>query len=385
MKKALCLMAAALMLTVSTAAFAQDVEDPYPYEGKDFYYQEIPQPRASYIPDGTPILGMIEYAGASNFDSEAFVNSEYGKLSSTYLRTNYAGYTDGDMDENLLAYWAELGVTKEQYGGETEDTADNYYVYTPSDMDTSKTYPLMIVSHGGGSNCFAVEGMGFINMIPEEQFILATAEDTSVENLYKMYQEVVAAYPVDVTRVYASGTSMGGMASVNIAVAYPELIAAIAPNDILPSVSGEQEQLDKLSELRMPMQFNTGLADKYHPYPVASTGALGGLEGYNTLLEVCGFEEYTVTQEESAALVSDSLNIIEHYTGLKFPSTEIVNYENNRMYRNAFTDENGVVMLSINVVENKPHMFVGYDAINAWNFVKQFSRDPQTGALSVIE
>lgn len=42
-------------------------------------------------------------------------------------------------------------------------------------------------------------------------------------------------------------------------------------------------------------------------------------------------------------------------------------------------------MLSINVVENKPHMFVGYDAINAWNFVKQFSRDPQTGALSVIE
>lgn len=379
MKKMISMLLAVLMLAVSAAAWAQEVEDPYPYEGKDFYYQEIPQPRASYIPDGTPILGMLEYAGSSDFDGDAFVNSEYGKLSSVWLRSNYAGY-EGDMDEDLLAYWAGLGVTKAQYGGDTEDTADNYYVYTPADMDADKAYPLFIVSHGGGSNCFAVEGMGFINMIPEEQFILATAEDTSVENLYRMYQEVVAAYPVDVTRVYAAGTSMGGMASVNLAVAYPELIAAIAPNDIAPAISGEQEQLDKLSELGMPMQFNTGLADKYDPYPIATDR----LEGYNTLLEVCGFGDYTVTAEESAALVNGSLNIIEHYTGLKFPNTEIVNYENNRMYRNTFTDENGVAMLSINVVENKPHMFVGYDAINAWDFVKQFSRNTETGELGII-
>ena len=91
-----------------------------------------------------------------------------------------------------------------------------------------------------------------------------------------------------------------------------------------------------------------------------------------------------MTAEESAALVNGSLNIIEHYTGLKFPNTEIVNYENNRMYRNTFTDENGVAMLSINVVENKPHMFVGYDAINAWDFVKQFSRNTETGELGII-
>lgn len=28
-------------------------------------------------------------------------------------------------------------------------------------------------------------------------------------------------------------------------------------------------------------------------------------------------------------------------------------------------------------------MFTGYDARNAWDFMKQFSRDPETGALKV--
>ena len=72
MKKMISMLLAVLMLAVSAAAWAQEVEDPYPYEGKDFYYQEIPQPRASYIPDGTPILGMLEYAGSSDFDGDAF-------------------------------------------------------------------------------------------------------------------------------------------------------------------------------------------------------------------------------------------------------------------------------------------------------------------------
>ncbi len=36
-------------------------------------------------------------------------------------------------------------------------------------------------------------------------------------------------------------------------------------------------------------------------------------------------------------------------------------------------------------MENKPHMFVGYDAQNAWNFLKGFARDMETGKLIVLE
>ena len=374
MKKTFSLLLALLMLLSAASALAAAPN--YDYPTKDFFSQPIPEPKAPYIPDGTPIISMLEYLGATNFDSTAFINSEYGEATSIALLTTYSGYL-GDMDENLIAYWKEQGVIKEGFNLDNEDTADNYYVYTPADLEEGALYPLLIVSHGGGSNCFAVEGMGYINMIPEEKFILATAEDVGVENLYAMYEAVKEAYPVDKTRVYATGTSMGGMASVNIAVAYPELIAAIAPNDIGPSLNVSEEQLARLKELVVPMNFTTGLADKYYPFPVSS------VSGYNGLLTAFGFEEYAMTDEESQKLVVESMNIVEHATGIRFPNVRPVNYINNRLYVADFANADGVVVLRINVVENKPHMIVGYDARNAWDFMKQFRRDLETGALIV--
>ena len=297
-------------------------------------------------------------------------------MTSRALLTTYSGYL-GDMDENLIAYWREQGVVKEGFNLDNEDITDNFYVYTPVDMEADQLYPLLIVSHGGGSDCFSVEGMGYINMIPDEKFILATAENTKVENLFVMYNTVTEAYPVDKTRVYATGTSAGGMASVSLAASYPELIAAIAPNDIGPSLNVSEEQLARLKELVVPMNFTTGLADKYYPFPVSS------VNGYNTLLAAFGFEEYVMTNEESQKLVAESMDIMEHATGLRFPSVRPVNYINNRLYMADFANTDGVVVLRINVVENKPHMIVGYDARNAWDFMKQFSRELETGALKV--
>lgn len=367
------LLVCCMALTCVQIGFA---EDAYEYPTMGFYQQEIPQPRAAYIPDGTPIINMLNYLGASNFDATAFIASTYGELSSQWLVPTYSGYTS-DMDEALLAFWADKGVKKEGFGLENDAVEDNYYVYTPANMDPNGAYPLVIVSHGGGSNCFAVEGMGFIHMIPEEQFILATAEDTSVENLYAMYEYVVANYPVDLTRVYASGTSMGGIASINFAAAYPKLVAAIAPNDISVSVNLTDEQVASLQETLVPMNFTTGLADKYHPYPISS------VDGYNRLLSVFGMDDYAMTAEESKALVADSLNIVEHVTGLRLPDVKAVNFINNRLYVSDFKNADGTTVLRVNIVENKPHMFVGMDARNAWSFMKQFSRDTETGKLIV--
>lgn len=374
MKRMFALLLAATMLFGAVSALAEAPS--YDYPTKDFFSQPIPEPKAPYIPDGTPIISMVQYLAASNFDTEAFINSEYGEATSIFQKTSYSGYLS-DMDENLLAYWKERGVVKEGFNLDNEDKKDDYYVYTPADMEDGAVYPMIIVSHGGGSNCFAVEGMGFINMIPEEKFILATAEDTGVENLYAVYGTVTEKYPVDKTRVYATGTSAGGMASVSIAVAHPELIAAIAPNDIAPSLSATEEQLAKLRETVVPMNFTTGLADKYYPYPLTK------VNGYNTLLSAFGMEAYAMDPAEVDALVADSMDIIEHATGIRFPDVRIVNYINNRLYVADFANADGVVVLRINVVENKPHMFTGYDARNAWDFMKQFSRDLETGALKV--
>lgn len=384
MKKTIIfLLLTCLLLGCAQAALAAPE---YEYPTRDFYQKEIPQPRPFYIPDGTPVIDMVAYNGASNFDREAFINSTYGELSSLWLATNYSGYSSG-MDEKLLAYWKDQGIVKEGFGLDTEDIADDYYVYTPADAETGEVYPLLIVNHGGGSNCFDVEGMGYVQMIPEEQFILATAEDTSVESLHKMYEAVTSAYPVDTTRVYAAGTSMGGMASLNIAATYPELITAIAPNDIAPSISFTDEEIARMQQYVVPMNFTTGLADTYAPFPMTQMDFSGNskVDGYNKLLKLLGFEEYSMTSEEVDQLVEKSMDVLEYATGLRLPNVTLVNYTNNRLYVSDFVNADGVTLLRINVVENKPHMIVGMDAQNAWDFLKQFSREAETGALIVAQ
>ena len=188
-------------------------------------------------------------------------------------------------------------------------------------------------------------------------------------------------YPVDTSRVYATGTSMGGMASISLVAAYPELIAAIAPSDIAPSLTADDAQIARLQELVMPMNFTTGLADKYAPYPLSADSEK--IEGYNQLLSALDLQAYAMDYAESVTLANESVDIVEHATGVRFPNVKAVNYENNRLYVCDFENEDGVALLRINLVENKPHMFVGYDAQNAWNFLKQFSRNQKTGALEI--
>jgi predicted esterase len=351
MKKFVSLVLMFCIILMRTSVYASNK---YFYEGKSFYTSPIPGELPSYIPKGTTPLDMIVYTASSNFDKDAFVNSEYGKLSASYLYATRAGF-NGEMDPQLLEYWKERGVIKVQYGGETKETTDNYYIYTPANMknDGSQKYPLIIFNHGSGSNAFACEGTGFIQMIEKEQFIVAVAEDVSAKNIYdRVYETAITKYPVDKSRVYVAGTSMGAMAALDFAAQYPELVTAVAPFDISPKITVTDEQKAKLKNLGMPMVFTTGLSDKYNAYPM-NTNQMNGIDGYNTLLDVAGFEKYALTAEESAALVNDSMNIIERYTGLRFPYTKIQHYVNNRLYMNDFVNDQGICMLKIIVVENK--------------------------------
>ena len=100
-------------------------------------------------------------------------------------------------------------------------------------------------------------------------------------------------------------------------------------------------------------------------------------------MDVLGDDNYKLTSEESKALIENSLNVVEYYTGVKVPETEVRNFVNNRAYINRFVDENGVNLLSLVVVENKLHMPVGHDVNMAWEFLSQFARNTETGELIV--
>ena len=119
----------------------------------------------------------------------------------------------------------------------------DYVMCFPDDYSPDKKYPLLIYLHGAGSRggdisivSDAVTGpIGEINRGHKLPFIIA-APQCSVKMWFEISETVlgfidmVAARPdVDRTRVYLSGTSMGGYACWYFAMFRADLFAAILP------------------------------------------------------------------------------------------------------------------------------------------------------------
>lgn len=119
----------------------------------------------------------------------------------------------------------------------------DYVMCFPDDYSPDKKYPLLIYLHGAGSRggdisivSDAVTGpIGEINRGHKLPFIIA-APQCNVKMWFEISETVlgfidmVAARPdVDRTRVYLSGTSMGGYACWYFAMFRADLFAAILP------------------------------------------------------------------------------------------------------------------------------------------------------------
>lgn len=119
----------------------------------------------------------------------------------------------------------------------------DYVMCFPDDYSPDKKYPLLIYLHGAGSRggdisivSDAVTGpIGEINRGRKLPFIIA-APQCNVKMWFEISETVlgfidmVAARPdVDRTRVYLSGTSMGGYACWYFAMFRADLFAAILP------------------------------------------------------------------------------------------------------------------------------------------------------------
>lgn len=371
---ALCLAGSMMAISLGQTVWAAT----YDYEMKYLYDTTFD---CLWI-EGEPTFGeLVAFQSSDKLNLDQFINSAMGEKTAQNFYT-YITYAQDPMNENLVAYWARKGLDKIQVGGEDEsDTSDRYYLYVPCDIRDDEKLPVMFVNHGGGEPAYQAETFGFCQIAAEERIILIMAEDTSAENLYSIYQEVKASYPVDESRVYATGSSAGANASKELAVNYPDLLAAIAPLDASAGLAnGTDEQRAELQANGMPMIFVVGTADKYgNELLGASSFNPNTVDEWNALLEFQGYDEYAVTAEESADLAANSLNIVEHLTGKLVQESCVINHENTRIYMSTFTNDEGISDLALVTVENKGHMPAGYDAEIAWDFMNNFARDTETG------
>ena len=117
-----------------------------------------------------------------------------------------------------------------------------YLLFLPQEYASHKQWPLILFLHGAGErgddlNMIKKHGIPkVVEERPDLPFITVSPQcpeeswwTEQTEALSALLDEIVNDYPVDRTRIYLTGLSMGGYGTWSLALREPERFAAIAP------------------------------------------------------------------------------------------------------------------------------------------------------------
>lgn len=118
-----------------------------------------------------------------------------------------------------------------------------YVKYLPKDFDENKKYPLVFFLHGAGErgdDLNFVTRHGYMKHVREggkEYPFILIAPQCPMDKYWGCYTESLLAFldwicqelPIDESRIYLTGLSMGGTGTYMLAMAAPKRFAAIAP------------------------------------------------------------------------------------------------------------------------------------------------------------
>jgi poly(3-hydroxybutyrate) depolymerase len=296
----------------------------------------------------------------------------------------------------LVGYGAGTGLKGTATGTKTDEAAhveegkemrENYqtskgetgFIYLPSSFKKGgeRTYPLVIMMNGTAQDpIHDARGTGWVALAKKEELLLLVPEYddyatySNVDTLISVLDDIEDTYPVDKTRVYATGFSNGGAMSVALASVYPERFAAISAYGWM-----------------VDMQTDASLAEQYDmPFQVLQ-----------------GTEEYTGTdnkgnpvimQDEQEAIRSLFLfdEMMTEETKPDYRTTPYWGYEPSSIEK---TEKSGTpVTISsyrkegyknpfaqLVLIDGETHRVHDYDAELAWDFMRKFRRR-EDGSLS---
>ncbi len=192
---------------------------------------------------------VVVAEGSDSFDAENVQEAWTTMLSQTMrlaIATNIVLNSE-DTSEWVLMDWPnlnELGInlysfefdaetgTAEYYTEAVTKSENSVHLFVPDAVEENpdEAVPLVITLHGKSDDPLnVVYGCGWAQVAAEENFIVVSPASEDADYLVQILEYVESLYNIDTTRVYVSGFSMGGMNSSELAKAYPELIAAMAP------------------------------------------------------------------------------------------------------------------------------------------------------------
>lgn len=249
------------------------------------------------------------------------------------------GVASSASDATALPLSAGIEKLQEQFaygvGPETEGITIDYRYYSPA-ADGDAKYPLVIWLHGLGEGEY--EGKQVINNDiaywtsaefqtrftgSDGAFILAARApedigihwgDSTVYPLRAAIDDFIAQNKsnIDVSRIYVGGFSMGGMMTLKMCVAYPDMFAAAFP--ICPAWTPTEEDMALIADI--PVWITSGVFDPLVSYANSVVPTWENIIKTNNQPELCRFS---------------TLEIVTYPTGLPTSSSHhawfAVNYD----------------------------------------------------------
>lgn len=157
-----------------------------------------------------------------------------------------------------------------------------YYLYLPSGLDESRTWPMILYLHGRslrGTNLTMLTRYGLPARLQDDgsfPFIVVAPQLpggeswTDTDRLARLVEEIASRYPVDRSRIYLIGYSMGAGGVWRTAVDYPGLFAAAAPT---AAWTPDPSQAIAAALRDLPIRIDHGTADEVAPYARAEAMA----------------------------------------------------------------------------------------------------------------
>jgi len=268
----------------------------------------------------------------------------------------------------------------------------NWYEYLPDEVLNNTalagTVPLILGMHGSGDDPRQfVDEIGLLELAgkeriaivaPEHQYIFWTkqgdkyVEGIELDVLPRLVKYMLMTYPaLDPSRVYVTGYSMGGYATMKAVHASPSLYASavcMAGMGFTPTT----EQAAQFDKVDLPIMFTTSTSDLGVVYDSAAGGIGSSYQtqipqflAYNGMktIDKFDFNTYPMAGFKTDRSLSVKLN---------------GEYPNHRWYLN---NDDGIPMVALSITEGLVHALSPEYAKVMWDFAKHYSRNQETGAV----
>ncbi len=232
--------------------------------------------------------------------------------------------TVDDTYDDILPELQEQFIYGE--GPETDGYTIDYRYFSPVEYDDTTKYPLVIWLHGmgdGAEESLQVTKSDIAFWTSEDfqnhfkgsngAFIFAPRSleeqslhwpDTLIYPLRATIDDFIAKNKdnIDLTRIYIGGYSMGGKMTLKMAVAYPELFAAIFP--VCPAWTPSIEALNLISDI--PVWMTSGKLDPLVNYFFSVKGLWKNIVATHNSPADCRFSSLTFVKYPSGNPTSSS-------------------------------------------------------------------------------